>query len=162
MANLLIRRPSSLLSEEADPFASMKGLLAWDPFQELRRMDPFRLLRGASPEGLQELVPALEVKETPTAFEVRMDVPGLKESDLDVSLSGNRLCISGKREAEEKEETDTYHAYERSYGAFNRTFSLPEDIDANKIKAELKDGVLALSVPKLPEARAKKIEITGR
>lgn len=107
----------------------------------------------------QELRPAVEVKETPTTFEFKLDVPGIQEKDLDVSLAGNRLSISGKREAESKEDTETYHTYERRFGSFTRSFSLPEEVDTSKIGAVLKDGVLAVTVTKAPEARAKRIDV---
>lgn len=163
MSNLVLkRRPSSLLPilhEAQDPFSSPMNLLSWDPFKDLVGWDPLRNSRGLLSNTTRDFLPAVEVKETPTAFEFKADVPGIKEQDLDVSLSGNRLCISGKREAEHMEEGDTYHTYERTFGSFNRTFNLPDDVSAEKIKADVKDGVLHVVVPKVPEARPKKIEI---
>ncbi len=137
---------------------SLSSLLDWDPFQDLLRADPFRSTRM---DAGQDLFPALELKETPTAFEFKMDVPGVKEADLEVSLSGNRLSITGKREAETKEENETYHAYERRFGSFSRVVSLPEDVATDKIHASLQEGVLNLTVPKLPEARPQKITISA-
>lgn len=162
MANLLTRRTSSPLAGRLEPFTSLNNMLAWDPFQDLMRLDPYLGARGQLATRGQEWLPAMEVKETPTTFEFKVDVPGMKEEDLDVTLSGNRMSISGKREAETKEETDTYLTYERNFGSFNRTFSLPDEIDADKVNAELKNGVLCVTIPKIPEARAKKIEIAGK
>src|SRR5262245_43358340 len=88
----------------------------------------------------------------PARAPCKADVPGVKESDLDVTLTGNRLTISGKREAERKEQTETYYAYERSYGDFTRAFTLPDGIDTNSVVADLKDGVLTVSVRKTPES----------
>jgi HSP20 family protein len=104
-------------------------------------------------------VPSFEIKETKEAYVFKADVPGIKESDLDVTLTGNRLTVSGKREAEKQEHTDTYYVYERSYGDFARSFTLPEGVDASSVNAELNQGVLTLSIKKTPEAQPKKIAV---
>ena len=137
---------------EWEPFRAMRDLLRWDPFAE---MAPFA--------GMGELqyVPQFDVKETRDAYVFKADMPGVKESELDISLSGNRLTVSGKREAEERSESDTYYAFERSYGTFTRSFTLPEGIDQDHVNAELKNGVLTLVLAKLPEAQPKKISIKG-
>jgi HSP20 family protein len=87
------------------------------------------------------------------------DLPGVKEQDLEVTLTGNRLTIAGKREAEREEKTDTYYACERSYGSFSRSFTLPDGADGEHLRAELKDGVLAVAVPKKPEVQPKKVQV---
>ena len=162
MSTLLTRRTAPLLPNLTgrwEPLPTLNNLLTWDPFQDFLRMDPFRTARNLMSEAGQDLTPALEVKETPTSFVFKMDVPGIKEADLDVSLSGTRLTISGKRDAEMKEEKDTYLAYERRFGSFHRSFTLPDEVDADKVKADLKDGVLQITALKLPEARSKHIEV---
>jgi HSP20 family protein len=136
----------------------MNSLMDWDPFQDFFGVDPFRAVRS---DLGQYLLPALELKETPTSFELKLDVPGVKEPDLDVNLSGNRLTITGKRDAEKKEENETWHSYERRYGAFTRVVTLPEDVATDKIAASLREGVLAISIPKLPEARPQKITVSA-
>ena len=83
----------------------------------------------------------------------------MKESDLHITLSGNRLTLSGKRDAEKEEQAQTYYTYERSYGSFTRTFSLPDGIDAKNIHADLRDGVLTMHVPRRPEAQPQKIAV---
>jgi HSP20 family protein len=105
--------------------------------------------------------PAFEVKETKESFVFKADVPGIKDADLDVSLTGNRLTINGKRQAEKEDKGDTYYTYERSYGSFTRSFTLPEGVNASAMTANLNDGVLSITVPKKPEAQAKKIPISG-
>lgn len=92
----------------------------------------------------------------------RADVPGAEDSDLDVKLTQNRLSISGKRESEKSEKGDTFYTNERSYGSFTRSFTLPEGVDADKIRAELKEGVLTLSIPKRPEVQPKKIAVSNK
>ena len=77
-------------------------------------------------------------------------------------VSGSRLSISGKREAEKENKTDTYYAVERTYGSFTRSFTLPEGIDDAAIHADLRDGVLTVLVPKKPEAQPKKIPVSSQ
>src|SRR5690606_20702487 len=91
-----------------------------------------------------------EVRETDDAFLFKGDLPGVKQEDIGISVVGNGLQISGKREREEESEEGTMHAYERSYGSFMRTFPLPDAADLDKVRADLKDGVLSIVVPKKP------------
>jgi HSP20 family protein len=142
---------------EFDPVRMMQDLLRWEPFRA--GWDPFRQMTPFFAEA--GFVPHFEVKETKDAYVFKADLPGLKESDFDISLSGNILTISGKREAEHKEESETYYAYERSYGNFSRSFTLPEAADADHVKAELKEGVLTLWLPKKPEMQPRKISVKG-
>jgi len=78
---------------------------------------------------------------------------------LDINVLGNRLSVSGKREQEHKEDTDTYHLMERSFGSFSRTFTLPDEVEADHVHAELKEGILNLTIPKRPGAKAQKVKI---
>jgi len=137
----------------------MEDLMSWDPFRTMAPVSSlFEPLFG---RGLG-FVPTFEVKETSDAFVFKADLPGVKESDLDISLSGDRLTISGKRESEEREEGETWYAYERSYGSFTRSFTLPAGADPDHIDADLRDGVLTLTVAKRPEAQPKKIEVKAK
>jgi HSP20 family protein len=133
-----------------DPFRAMRDFLGWDPFREMAAM-PAWDERG--------FAPPFEVKETRDAYVFKADLPGVKESDIELTLTGNRLAVTGKREAEKKEERETYYAYERSYGSFARAFTLPDSADGEHLRAELKDGVLSIAVPKKPELKPKKIAI---
>lgn len=130
----------------------MRNLFGWDPFRE---MAPFVTPFPAS----LEFAPAFDVKETKDAYVFRADVPGVLEKDLEITMTGNRLTVHGKREQEHKEQSDTLYTYERSYGSFSRSFTLPEGADANRTSADLKDGVLTISLAKKPEAQAKQIQI---
>ena len=103
--------------------------------------------------------PTFEVKETADAFLVRADVPGVKEENIDVSFHNGVLSIAGVREAEERKEGEAFFVYERQYGSFSRSFSLPETADAERIEAKLDNGVLNVSVAKRPEAKPKKIAL---
>lgn len=150
MANLLRRgNPGSAgLSRLNDPFEMMRDLIRWDPFAELGAMG-----------GREGFVPSFEVKETKEAYVFKADLPGIRDEDLDISLTGNRLTVSGKREEEKREEDERYFAYERSYGTFSRSFTLPEGIDVEHAQADLSNGVLTVTVAKKPEVKPKKIEV---
>jgi len=124
----------------------------WDPF---RQMAPY-----AGADEPARYTPEFEIKETKDGFVFKADVPGVKEKDLEITMTGNRLSISGKREAEKEESTDSYYARECSYGCFTRVFTLPEGTDGNdNIRAELNQGVLTLLLPKRPELQPKRIEV---
>ena len=157
MANLIRRRQESEMAPAAaagrfNPLQMMRDLLGFDPFQTMLAIPP-ALERPAI------FVPDFEVKETPEAYVFKADLPGVRDEDLDISITRNRIVISGKREAEARNENDTFYAYERSYGSFTRAFTLPEGADTDNVRAELKDGVLTLTVPKKPEQQPKKVEV---
>jgi HSP20 family protein len=144
------------LRREWDPFQSMRELLSWDPFQHmLPRLWP----TGAAQRFA--FTPAFDVRETKDAFVIKADLPGFREQDIDVNVTANRLTVSGKREAERVEKADTYYCSERSHGSFTRSFTLPDGVETEQIQAELKDGILALQVPKSAEAQPKHIPIRG-
>lgn len=139
-------------------------LTEWNPLRVMRdwlRWDPFREMAPVFPE-LERLEwnPSFDVTENKDAFVFKADLPGAKKDDIEISTTGNRLQISGKREAEKETKSETIYTYERQYGSFVRSFTLPEGADLEHAKSELKDGVLTLVVPKLPGAQAKKIPIS--
>jgi HSP20 family protein len=154
MANLIRRNPNRDVQQQErgqeyqwDPFRVMDALLRWDPF------------RSSLGDGGGSFQPAFDVKETKDAYVVRVDLPGVREGDIEVSVTGNTLTVSGKREQENREENEQYFALERSYGTFMRTLTLPDGANLDDVRAELKDGVLALAVPKRPEVQPRKISI---
>ncbi len=135
----------------------------WDPFRRMRSMlhDPFGEMAQLMPEIERGFAPAFEVRETKDAYVFKADLPGVKDSDVEVSLTGNRLSITGKRDSEKEEKNDAYYVYERSYGSFSRSFTLPTGVDASHVAANLEKGVLTVSVAKTPEVQTKKIAIGG-
>jgi len=142
-----------------DPLLRMREL-ARDPFQLMRdfmRGDPFREIAPLT--GGEWWSPDFEVRETKDAYVFKADLPGAKKEDIDISLHGNRLQITGKREETEETREDTYFACERRYGSFARSFTLPDTADTEHIKSELRDGVLSLVIPKKTEAQPRKIAI---
>jgi HSP20 family protein len=133
-----------------------------DPFRMMRdwlRMDPFRSILPSFGRFEQAWSPSFEIRENGDSISIKGDLPGIKQGDLEVSLVGNRLQISGKRDAEKETKDDKVYLYERSYGEFSRMFTLPEDIDDAHIRSELANGVLTIVVPKKATAKPKKIVI---
>ena len=161
MSNLTIRTenksenkpaPVAPLAREWPALRMMRDLLGWDPFRE---MEPFFVAPQTT------FIPMFEVSEDKDSYLFKADLPGIKESDLNISLTGNRLLITGKRESKEEQKGTTYYVCERSYGEFNRAFTLPSGADTEHVKADLSNGVLSLVVPKLPGAQTKQIPLRG-
>jgi HSP20 family protein len=151
----------SLLRRVTDTSPALSRQQAWDPFevmQQMLRWDPFRELAMPTLSG-PAFNPAFEVKETKDSFVFTADLPGVKEEELDVSIAANRVTVSGQRTAEKREENDSWFTCERAYGAFSRTFSLPEGADVDHAEAELKNGVLTVVVPKKQEARPRRLSL---
>jgi HSP20 family protein len=154
----LVRRDPTQMSREPfqrmrdfmrDPFEAMRDLMRWDPFREIA---PFTGGQGG-------WSPDFDVRETKDSYVFEADLPGAKKENIDISLVGNRLQVTGKRDEEQETREDTYYAYERSYGTFTRTFTLPDTADTEHISSNLSDGVLTLVVPKTAESKARKIQI---
>ena len=145
----LIRNSSSgngnQITRYHDPFSMARELLSWDPFFGGRPATAFS--------------PAFEVKETTEAFVLKADLPGVAESDLDVAVHNNVLTVSGSRQAEERKEGESYALYERQFGSFSRSFSLPDMADGERINAKLENGVLTLTIGKKAEAKPRKIKV---
>ncbi|HVM33085.1 MAG TPA: Hsp20/alpha crystallin family protein [bacterium] len=110
-------------------------------------------------EGRTQLLPAVDVEETEAEYLFKAELPGLRKEDVKISLSDNVLEISGEKRSEERAKDRTYHRVERSYGAFRRTYAISKPIQADKIAARYKDGVLEITVPKAEEAKPREIEI---
>jgi HSP20 family protein len=139
------------------------GRPAWDPFRMLSDLVSLDPLLGALSLGApsQAFVPAFDVRETKDAYLFEADLPGIQESDLEISVTGNRLSVSGKRETEQRDENERYFCSERTYGTFVRAFTLPDDADVEQVNAEFRDGVLRIKIPKRAEAQARRIALTG-
>ncbi len=105
--------------------------------------------------------PAIDVAEEEDSIIVRAEVPGCKAEDIDISVYGNKLTISGEKKlTDEKKEKGYYHV-ESAYGSFRRELTLSADVDQDKIEAECKDGVLSVTLPKAAKARTVKIKVKG-
>ena len=141
-----------------------------DPFQALKtQMDElfndwtsnFDAIGGN--RGLLSL--RVDVSETPAEVTVKADLPGVDQKDIDITASGDQLTIKAEKKSEAEEKKDekgrVYHRVERTYGAFQRTMTLPFEVDTSKVAAGFKDGVLTVTVPKPPEVQkqVKRIEV---
>ena len=104
----------------------------------------------------------MEVFEKEDKYVVKAELPGMKEEDLDVSVSEDTLTIKGERKAETEVKEEDYYCCERSYGSFFRSVALPSTVDAKKIEASYEDGVLEVSLPKAAEVKPKKVAISAK
>jgi len=104
--------------------------------------------------------PAVDIAETDNEYIVAVEVPGMKKDDIKVTLQDNVLTIKGERKKESEAHKGTYHRVERCYGTFERSFTLPSTIKADKIQAKYEDGILKLTLPKAEEVKAKEIPIS--
>lgn len=107
----------------------------------------------------ENISPSIDVVENDKEWKIYFDLPGVKEEDTHIELSGNNLTVSATRDSEVKEEKNGYTYTERAHGSFRRSFTLPSSFDPENISAESKDGVLVLTVAKIPEVQPKRISI---
>jgi HSP20 family protein len=149
----------------------------WQPFERFRRemdrlFDDFSsgfwrgsLFDMAPPfrraEAAFRTMPAVDVAETEKAYKIAAELPGLDEKNIEVKLANGVLSIKGEKQEEKEEKQKDYYRRERSFGSFERSFQVPNDVEADKIEASFKNGVLSVTLPKTAEAQkeAKKIEV---
>ena len=105
--------------------------------------------------------PAIDVAEDDNSIVVRAEVPGCNAEDIDISVYGNTLTISGEKKLKEEKKEKGYYHVESSYGTFRRELTLATDVDSDKIDATCKDGVLSVTLPKAAKAKAVKVKIKG-
>lgn len=105
-------------------------------------------------------VPGIDISETDNQFLISAELPGMKKEDIDISVDNGRLSISGERKFEKEEEGKTFHRVETRYGSFNRSFQLPDNVDAESVKATYENGILNISIEKAEDKVKKKIEIS--
>ena len=132
-----------------------------DPFDLFGRFgDLFEREPFFSPANRAEWLPPVDIKETDEGYVFHMDVPGMKPEDLDVELHEGVLSIRGSRTEEKKEDEKGYVRTERRHGSFSRQFRVPTNVQADSLKAEVKDGVLTIEVPKGAEQGARKVTVS--
>lgn len=147
----------------------MPAIVRWDPFKEIgtlqERMNRiFDEVWGRRPRGEEDYlssawIPAVDVRENKDALEIQVEVPGIDPKDVQVAVENGVLVIKGSRNFEKATEGETYHRVERAYGSFERSFTLPTNVDPEKVKATYKHGVLHLSLAKREEAKPRSIAI---
>ncbi len=112
--------------------------------------------------GQEKYVPTLDLAETPTSFEVKVDLPGVKPEDVKVELHDGQLVISGQRDHSTERKEKNFHYTERASGSFVRSILIPGDVDSDKIDAQYEQGVLHVTLPKSAKTQPKKIEIRSK
>ncbi len=145
------------------------SLVRWDPFRELEDMSE-RLNRvfarpamrnNAGKENLTvaDWMPVVDISESDGEYLIKAELPEIKKEDVKVTVEDGVLTIQGERRQEKEEKGKRYHRVERSYGSFVRSFTLPESVDEGGVKAEYKDGVLNLHLPKSEKVKPKAIDV---
>ncbi|MDR3723553.1 MAG: Hsp20/alpha crystallin family protein [Terracidiphilus sp.] len=141
------------------------AITRWDPFREVvslqNRMN--NLFRGLNEEenplAAASFVPAVDIYEDKDKVLLKLEVPGIDQKDLHVTVEDNTLTVKGERKLEAEEKQENFHRIERTYGSFYRAFTLPPTVDTANIGADYKAGVLKLELKKKPEAQPKQIEV---
>jgi HSP20 family protein len=110
-------------------------------------------------QGRGKFMPGMDVSETDDQYQINLEIPGMNKEDINISMEKGLLTISGEREMEKESEGKKYHRVERRYGKFSRSLQLPDNVDADSVKANYKDGILTISVAKSEEEVKKQIEI---
>jgi len=144
-------------------------LVRWDPFRELEDMSerlnrvftrsPLRTTGGKEHLTVADWIPTVDISETEGEYLIKAELPEVKKEDVKVTVEDGVLTLQGERRQEKEEKGRKYHRVERSYGSFVRSFTLPESVDESGVKAEFKDGVLNLHLPKTEKVKPKAIEV---
>ena len=147
------------------------GLTRWTPAGDVLRDRLDRLFGqafgdyltpatvGSEDVSTRRWAPAVDIRETDEALSLVAELPGLKREDVTITLENSVLTISGERKFEKDTKEENYHRIERSYGSFARSFTLPNNVKPEQVQATFKDGVLTITLPKVEEAKPRKIEI---
>lgn len=134
-------------------------LTRWDPFDEMERLTG-RFFREPREEE-RGFAPRVDIFENDGEIELRAELPGVKAEDVHLDITDNVLTLSGERRLEHEEKREGYRRIERSYGSFSRSFTLPRNVSADQIRADMREGVLHVTLPKREEQKARRIQIGG-
>ncbi len=145
------------------------AVVRWDPFRDLSMLqDRMNRLfedvgrsgwRHDEPAATTTWSPAVDIFETDGDIVVKAELPGMDRKDITLHLENNILTLKGERRFEKETKEENYHRVERAYGGFSRAFSIPATVDEEKIRADYKDGVLKIILPKKDQAKPKQIKI---
>ncbi len=142
------------------------NLVTWDPYREFNSLN--RILGSAVPrrEREEELslgawIPPVDIVEEKDRILMTAELPGFQEKDIEIQMEGGVLTLRGERKSEKEEEGRTFHRKERAYGQFVRSFTLPNNVDRERIKASFANGLLQIEMPKREEARPRQIKISA-
>ena len=141
-------------------------LAKWDPWKEMEDMLDFYSRPAGPPQGGSRVgiatgdwAPRVDIAETDKEFVIKAEIPEVKKEDVKVTVDNGVLTISGERKQEKEEKGKKFHRVERYYGSFTRSFTLPDNVKENNIKASFKDGMLNLQIQKTDKAKPKAIEV---
>jgi HSP20 family protein len=145
------------------------AMLRWTPTGDVLRDRLDRLFNQTfgdfgTPQSSEEVsnrrwMPAVDIRESEDALTLLAELPGVKREDVAITLENNVLTIAGERKFERDVKEDSFHRIERAYGTFSRSFTLPSNVKFDKVEASFEDGVLRVTLPKVEEAKPRKIEI---
>jgi HSP20 family protein len=144
------------------------NIVRWYPFRDLvtlrermnRVFEDAFTFRGEEKDLIaSNWNPSVDIYEAENELVLKAEIPGVDEKDVEIKIEDNTLTIQGDRKFEKETKEENYRRIERSYGSFYRSFSLPRNIDQDKIKAERENGILKISLPKKPELKPKKVKI---
>ena len=145
------------------------ALLRWDPFREMASLQErmnriFSDFRVRSPLGEEEInqgawAPPVDIYETAESIVLEAELPGITKDGIVVEVKDNTLTLKGDKKFEREVKEENYHRVERSYGAFQRVFTLPSTVQQDRVKAKFKDGILEITLPKVEEAKPKQIKV---
>lgn len=149
----------------------MNNLTRWDPFHELVNLQdrmnrlfaqPIQFGKFGNEESLTQgsFVPPVDVYEDEHSIQLKMEVPGIEEKDIDIRLENNLMTVKGERQFSKETKEENYRRIERRYGSFSRSFTLPNSINAEDVKAQYDKGVLTIRLGKRAEAKPKQIKVT--
>ncbi|GJQ19696.1 MAG: molecular chaperone [Bacteroidia bacterium] len=137
----------------------------WNIHREFDRLFD-SLMRGGIQDdgtfGLSMWTPPVDIHEKEDEYVVKVELPGVKKDDVKITLESNILTIRGEKKQETEEKSENFHRMERTYGSFQRSFTLPTSVKSDKIDAGYKDGILTITLPKAEEAKPKQIEVKVR
>src|SRR6184192_1945516 len=145
-----------------------KTLTRWEPLREMEEFQnrlstlfgrPSRRTNGREEITLPEWTPLADITEDDKEYLIKAELPEMKKEDVKVTVENGVLTISGERKFEQEEKKRKFHRVERGYGTFVRSFTLPDDADSNKVKAEFKNGLLTVHLPKSEHAKPKQVEV---
>jgi HSP20 family protein len=146
------------------------AIVRWDPFRDLNLLqdrmnrlfeDAGRTWRTDEPAATTTWSPSVDIFETEGEIVVKAELPGMDRKDIYLNLENNVLSLRGERKFTKETKDENYHRIERSYGVFSRSFSIPATVDEEKIRADYKDGVLKIMLPKKEQAKPKQIKIAS-
>jgi HSP20 family protein len=139
------------------------AMMRWDPFREFNalpaRMGSFFGKNWELPTSTTAWNPSVDIFENDNEVVVKAELPGMDAKDIDVRLENNILTLKGERQFEKEAKEENYHRIEREYGSFTRSFALPTAVNGEKVKAEYKDGILKIVLPKKEETKPKPIKV---